>query len=107
MRNSHVEGWLTHGTDQIRFDAEARNPGEPIPGEDERPSVAVFSRHSRVYEDVLELAGASSAGGTEAKTGGPVAETERQAWAQMRGVQVVAAGARPDLQYRLFGRFAR
>src|SRR5205823_13006293 len=59
-----------------------------------------LARHTRVHEDVLQLARAAAAARAEAESRPPVADLQFQPAAQMDGAGVVAPGAKPDLEGR-------
>src|SRR5438094_4818240 len=85
---------------KLRVDRDARHPRKALAGKDQRPGVAVLTRHARVDEDVLELARASTPERAEAKTRPAVADPQLRSLAQVHRAAVVAPGAGHHLEPR-------
>ncbi len=69
---------LTSAAGGVFVESHARNPGQPVTGKNQRPAVTVLARHSRVHEDVLELARASPADRSHAKARRAIAQAQLQ-----------------------------
>src|SRR5882672_1293621 len=95
-----MQGRFAFRTPKIGVHGDARNPGEPVAGENQRPRIAVLARHSRVDQDVLQLARASAARGAHAQPGAPESEPDSQVGLQVSRIRIVAAIAVLYLQTR-------
>ena len=85
---------------KVGVDRKTRDPGQPVARKDQRPRITLFTRHSRVDKDVLQLAGAAAPEGAHPKPGSPVAHTQLKSPLKVYRFGVVAAGAAPHLEAR-------
>src|SRR5579864_5871306 len=84
----------------IGVDGDARNPDELVARKHQRPRVALFTRHQAIDENVLQLAGAPSNGGSNAKAGRAKPKPQVKASAEVSRMLVGAAVAYPDVKTR-------
>ncbi len=95
-----MEGRFALYASKLGVHGDAWNPGEPIAGENQRPRVAVLTRHPRVDQDVLQLARASSARRPHPQPGLAESESNMQVRPQVNRIRIVAPVASLDLELR-------
>src|SRR5207245_11799637 len=99
-RHRHVHLLDREAARKVGVDRKTRDPGQPVARKDQRPRITLFTRHSRVDKDVLQLAGAAAPEGAHPKPGTPVADTQLKSPLKVYRRGVVAAGAAPHLEAR-------
>ncbi len=85
-----MQGRLAFHAAEIRVYGDARNPGEPVAGENQRPRIAVLPRNARIDQDVLQLARAPSAGGSHPQPGAAESEPDVQVCPQVSDIGIAA-----------------
>ena len=92
-----MQGGLALHAAEVGVHGNARNPGEPITGENQGPGVAILSGHARIDQYVLQLARASSAGGAHAQPWAAESKSDIQVSPQMSRIRIVTPVTRLDL----------
>jgi hypothetical protein len=100
-RDRDVQRRRARDAREIGIDCDSGNPREAIAGENQGPRVALFSRDTRIDQDVLELARTPSADRPHAQTWTAKSKPHAKPGFQVRGPGVLTTAAFPDLELRL------
>jgi hypothetical protein len=73
-----MQGRCAGDADEISIHCDSRDPRESLTGKNERPRVAIFAWHTRVDQDVLQLARTTAAGRPHAQSRAPVAKMQSE-----------------------------